>query len=204
MTALATLFSGSAIILVAILSLAVRWTIKGYVRLLVLALGILFLPLGYASMADLLGLPKPVSLEWSKNGAGKARVMSYYFVEGKRIDLWLLVEGDAEPTYYSLPWSVENAQQLQNAFSLARENHTGVEMDWQAFKKGGPLRQIEEALRGLGEKLARKKGDRSGPPAAHSEETRPGPRFYPLPQPKQPDKQVPVPGFEYHRPDAGN
>ncbi|MDO8407895.1 MAG: hypothetical protein Q7S95_01515 [bacterium] len=200
MTTLTVLFGGVALVLVAILSLSIRWTTKGYVRLLILVLGVLFLPLGYGSMAGLLGLPKPISLEWFKNDAKKARVMGYYFVEGKSIDLWLLVEGDMEPTYYSLPWSMKDAQQLQDAFSKAREQHTGVAMDWQAFKKDGLLKQIEKAVRNAGKKLAPGKEGVLGPPTAPSQETRSGPKFYALPQHKIPDKQVPAPGLEYHRP----
>ena len=197
MTALMAFFVAGASFFIAVMFLAIRWTTKGYARVLIVALALPVLALGYGSMAGLLGLPKPVSLEWFKSEAKKARVLGYFLVDGKTIDLWIVVEGDMEPTYYSLPWSTKDAQQLQDAAAKARREHTGVEVDWQALKKGEGLAQrLKDALLG--------KGKPGGLPYAHSEETRPGPKFYALPQPKMPDKQVPAPGFEYHRPGASH
>ena len=193
MTILMTFFLAGAALFLITIFLAIRWTTKGYARVLIVALALPVIALGYMTEASLLGLPKPITLEWFKSEAKKARILGYFLVEGKAIDLWLLVEGDAEPTYYALPWSIPDAQQLQDAAAKARRQRTGVEVDWQALKGGkGLVQKLKDALRG--------KGKPGGLPYAHSEETRPGPKFYALPQPKMPDKQVPAPGLEYHRP----
>ena len=101
--------------------------------LLALALGSLlhlglFLPLGFAGWVDLLSRPKPVAFEWWLSRADEATVLAGSFREGAGIYIWLQLEESAEPRAYRLPWSREQAQQLQEALRQAEENGTAVRM----------------------------------------------------------------------------
>jgi len=93
-----------------------------------LAVGIFFVLIGlvYGGSVELLGRPKPLRLEW--RDAAKAQVVSAVPVENEAIYLWLAMPGSLEPRAYVLPWSIEAAQQLQDAMGKAEANSTGVEM----------------------------------------------------------------------------
>ena len=82
----------------------------------------------YASYADLLSKPKPVSLEWAQRHATEATVLAASLRENEAIFLWLEFEGVSGPRAYMLPWSQETAEQLQSAMREAEENGTGVQM----------------------------------------------------------------------------
>ena len=49
-------------------------------------------------------------------------------VENEAIYVWLIMPGSSEPSAYVLPWSVEAAQQLQDAMSQAEADGTAVRM----------------------------------------------------------------------------
>jgi len=80
----------------------------------------------YGGSIELLGRPKPLRLEW--RGAAEAKVLSAVPVENEAIYLWLDMPGAPEPRAYVLPWSLQQAQQLQTAMSEAEANGTGVRM----------------------------------------------------------------------------
>jgi hypothetical protein len=82
----------------------------------------------YASYADLLGKPKPVSLEWAARHAPEATVLAASLRENEAIFVWLEFEGASDPRAYALPWSQQAADQLQQAMREAEENGTGVQM----------------------------------------------------------------------------
>lgn len=88
----------------------------------------LFLPLGFAGWVDLLSRPKPVAFEWWLSRADEATVLAGSFREGAGIYIWLQLEQSEEPRAYRLPWSREQAQQLQEALRQAEENGTAVRM----------------------------------------------------------------------------
>jgi hypothetical protein len=98
------------------------------VKISALLTTLLFLPLGYAAMVQLLSKPKPVHLEWWQAHADEAAVLGSSMREGQGIYLWLQMVDLAEPRSYVLPWSQELAQQLQEALREAEENGTGVQM----------------------------------------------------------------------------
>jgi hypothetical protein len=83
----------------------------------------------YASYAELLSKPKPVSLEWAQRNASQATVLAATYEENKAIFLWLAIEGVDGPRAYVLPWSQNSAEQLQKAMREAEANGTGVQMD---------------------------------------------------------------------------
>jgi hypothetical protein len=80
----------------------------------------------YGGAAELLGRPKPLRLEW--RDAEKAQVVSAVPVENVAIYMWLTMPGSQEPRAYTLPWSPEAAQQLQDAMTKAETDGTAVEM----------------------------------------------------------------------------
>jgi len=118
----------TAVILIILYALAIRWTSRGFVRVWYLLLALPAFGLAIGSPTQLMGLAKPVSLEWLKNKAMQADVLAYYFEDGKAIDLLLLVEGDKTPTFYSIPWKEKTAQNLQDAWNQGKKNGTGIVM----------------------------------------------------------------------------
>jgi hypothetical protein len=129
MTAVTQLFV-AATLLAAVLTLISIWAprrlpIKGTA----LATSMLFLPLGYASLVDLLSKPKPVELEWwLREAAEDAEVLASRLVEGEGIYLWLQLPDVAEPRAYVLPWDRASAEQLQEAKREADQEGGGVQM----------------------------------------------------------------------------
>ena len=80
----------------------------------------------YGGSAELLGRPKPLSLEW--RDVQKAQVLGSSMREDDGIYLWLQLDDGSQPRAYQLPWSMEAAQQLQTATQEGETNGTGVEM----------------------------------------------------------------------------
>jgi uncharacterized SAM-binding protein YcdF (DUF218 family) len=74
---------------------------------------VLLIALVYGGSIELLGRPKPVRLEW--RDMEKAQVLGASMREDQAIYLWLQFDGAPEPKVYTLPWSLETAQNLQNA-----------------------------------------------------------------------------------------
>jgi hypothetical protein len=113
MTGVTQLFVVGAV-LAAALSLISIWAPRRLpVKGTALAASALFLPLGYASLVDLLSKPKPVDLEWWLREAEEAEVLASRLVEGEGIYLWLQLPDVAEPRAYVLPWDRASAEQLQ-------------------------------------------------------------------------------------------
>jgi hypothetical protein len=63
----------------------------------------LFIPLGFASLADLLSRPKLVALEWLQKSAREATVLGSTMEDGKNIFVWLQMPGGSGPQAYALP-----------------------------------------------------------------------------------------------------
>ncbi len=89
---------------------------------------LLFFPLSYLALADLLSKPKPVTLEWWLDRTEEATVLGSTMEEGKGIYLWLQLAGLEEPRSYVLPWNRKLAEQLQKALREAEEQHSQVRM----------------------------------------------------------------------------
>ncbi len=63
---------------------------------------------------DLLGKPKPVSLEFLRSSP-EAVVLRSVMMEGEAIYFYLLLPNERKPFSLSIPWSVELAKQLMEA-----------------------------------------------------------------------------------------
>jgi hypothetical protein len=113
--------------LAALLSLISIWAprrlaIKGAA----LTTAVLFLPVSYAALVDLLSKPKPVDLEWWQSDAAEAEGLASRLVEDEAIYLWLQLPEVAEPRAYVLPWNRASAEQLQQA--MREQQGNGVQM----------------------------------------------------------------------------
>jgi hypothetical protein len=131
-----------------------------------LATAVLFLPLAYASLVELLSKPKPVDLEWVLSGTTEAEVVASRLVENQGIYVWLQLPDVFEPRAYVLPWDRTSAEQLQQAMREAEQNGSGVQMRL---------------------------------PFEPSLENR-EPKFYALPQPALPPKDLVQPPPEFYQP----
>lgn len=99
---------------------------KLWVKLTALAVTIALVPLGYASITELLSRPKPVALEWLNRSAKEAKLVGASFDEGQAIYIWIVMPETREPRAYTLPWSIKTAQQLQEAQRDAKKQRNGV------------------------------------------------------------------------------
>jgi hypothetical protein len=128
MTAVTELFVVGAVLAAALCLISIwaprRLPIKGTA----LVTSVLFLPLGYASLVDLLSKPKPVDMEWWLSSAAEAEVLASRLVEGEGIYLWLQLPEAAEPRAYVLPWNRNSAEELQQATREAEREGAGVRM----------------------------------------------------------------------------
>ncbi len=101
---------------------------KLWIKLAALLTVAVFLPTAYAALAELLGRPKPVDLEWAGRGLAEAAVLGAEIREGEAIYLWLGLEGVAEPRSYALPWSDRLARQLHEARREAEAEGSDLRM----------------------------------------------------------------------------
>ncbi|MFQ6018030.1 MAG: hypothetical protein ACE5KF_07520 [Kiloniellaceae bacterium] len=87
-----------------------------------------FLPVAYASLAEMLSRPKPVGIEWAQRNITEATVLGSRMEEGEAIYLWLGIEGIDEPRAYVLPWDQQMARELHGAQRSAEQTGTRVQM----------------------------------------------------------------------------
>jgi hypothetical protein len=128
MTGVTQLFILGAV-LAALLSLISIWAPRRLaIKATALTTAVLFLPLSYAALVDLLSKPKPVDLEWMQGDAAEAEVLASRLVENEAIYLWLQLPDVAEPRAYVLPWDRASAEQLQQAMREAEQQGNGVQM----------------------------------------------------------------------------
>ncbi len=118
-----------ASVLAALLASIAIWAPRSlWIKAGSLACAVLFMPVAYAGLSDLLSRPKPVALEWWLNEAAEATVLGSQMQEGQGLYLWLQLAGEPEPRAYRLPWDQQMAQQLQQALDQAERNGTEARM----------------------------------------------------------------------------
>lgn len=118
-------FAAAALVAGALASIAIWAPRPARVRMLALLTTVLFLPLVYLQIVEVLSKPKPVGFEWYERGADGAEVLSVSFDEGRAIYLWLRLDGSSEPRAYVMPWNVRLAEKLEHAVDEAlRRNST--------------------------------------------------------------------------------
>ncbi len=97
-----------------------------WLRISALASAAALMTVGYAGFSDLLGRPKPTSLEWAQRNIEEATVLASNLQEDKAIYLWLQLDGADGPMAYLLPWSKQAARQLRKAEREAKARGTRV------------------------------------------------------------------------------
>ena len=122
------LFAAVVLIVSVLASVAIRASRSMWVKVAALCLTATLLPIAYASLVDLLGRPKPVTLEWAAARESEATVIGASWQEDEAIYLWLRFDGSLEPRAYVLPWSRTEAQQLQGALRQANADGSSVRM----------------------------------------------------------------------------
>ena len=120
-------FAGAIGIAAALASLAIWAPRPTRVRVAALAITMLFLPVAYVQLIEMLSKPKPMSFEWYQRNTTEAELLSISLDEGKAIYLWLRLVGSIEPRYYKVPWNLKLAEKLEDAVDDAvRKNSTIV------------------------------------------------------------------------------
>lgn len=104
------------VLLAAVLASIAAWAPRrAWVRFSALGVTLLIVPLGFLQVTELLSRPKPAKYEWLRRNVDKVTVLSVSFDEGRAIYLWLRLDGDVRPRYYSLPWHNKLAEQIEEA-----------------------------------------------------------------------------------------
>jgi hypothetical protein len=128
MTSLSQLFAVT-IALAGLLAAISLWAPRRLaIKVTALVTMMLFLPLAYASLLDLLSRPKPIDLEWWQSNAAEATVLGSQLQEERSIHLWLQLPNVVEPRAYVLPWNRDTAERLQQAQREAQQQGGGVRM----------------------------------------------------------------------------
>ena len=99
-----------------------------WLKVVALVTAALLMPTAYAGLVQLLGRPKPVTMEWAAGTVPEATVLGVRLHEGEAIYLWLEFDAAAEPRAYVLPWRLKTAEQLQDAMRSAEANGATVRM----------------------------------------------------------------------------
>ncbi len=122
------LYAAAVVLAVALAGIAVWAPRAARIKVAALALAALIMPTAYASLTDLLGKPKPVTMEWAKRAVPEATVLGASMREDEAIYLWLQLDNVRAPRAYVLPWDMEAAKGLQQALRRAESDGTSVRM----------------------------------------------------------------------------
>ncbi len=122
------LYATAVLLAVALAGIAVWSPRAARIKVAALALAALIMPTAYASLMDLLGKPKPVTMEWAKRAVPEATVLGASMHEDRAIYLWLQLDDAEAPRAYVLPWDMAAAKGLQKAMRRAEADGTSVRM----------------------------------------------------------------------------
>ena len=67
-------------------------------------LAVTLIPASYVALTEILGRPKPVAHEWWSDHVRDAVLLGTSVDEGRAIYLWVQLDGETRPRYYTLPW----------------------------------------------------------------------------------------------------
>jgi hypothetical protein len=107
-------------------SLAIWAPRRPLVRFAALAAVVLFIPIGYLPLNELLARPKPIAFEWFRRNVEQAQLLGVSLDEGRAIYLWLRVDKDIEPRYYVMPWRQDTAEKLEELIDNALRRHATI------------------------------------------------------------------------------
>ena len=119
MDILFSFFAAAMGIAAALASIAMRAPRPARVRILAVTMTLLFIPVAYVELAELLSKPKLKSFEWYYRNTDKAILLGTTLDEGKAIYLWLRLDGSLELRNYKIPWNLRLAEKLEEAYEDA-------------------------------------------------------------------------------------
>lgn len=120
-------FFVTMIAVAAILATVAIWAPRRpWVRIGALIVTVLFIPIGYLQLTEMLARPKPIAFEWFRRNVEQAQLLGASLDEGRAIYLWLRVDKDIEPRYYVLPWKQEVAEKLEDLIDNALRNNATI------------------------------------------------------------------------------
>ena len=126
MTILFYVFAGATGIAAALASIAIWAPRPTRVRVIALLIAVLFIPMVYVQLIEMLSKPKPMSFEWYEQNAEEADLLSVSLHEGESIYLWLRLADSFEPRYYVVPWNLQLAERLEDAVDEAVRRNSRV------------------------------------------------------------------------------
>ncbi len=129
MSVLYYLFAGAVAIAGALATIAIWAPRPTRIRVLALAITVMFIPVAYVLFAEVLSKPKPMSFEWYERATKKAVLLGVSLHENQSIYVWLRPFGSVEPRFYVIPWNVKLAEKLQKATSAATRGNSTVVLE---------------------------------------------------------------------------
>jgi len=121
------LFFVATIAVAAMLATVAIWAPRRpVIRFAALAVTVLFIPIGYLQLTEMLARPKPIAFEWFRRHVEQAQLLGASLDEGRAIYLWLRIDQDVEPRYYVMPWRQETAEKLEDMIDNALRNNSTI------------------------------------------------------------------------------
>ena len=99
-----------------------------WVRIGAVVIAALFMPAAYVGVIELLSRPKPVTLEWLRQGTSEATVLGTRIDENTAIHVWLELPGEDEPRAYVLPWNRSLAERIVEATEESKRTRGRVRL----------------------------------------------------------------------------
>ena len=131
------IFAASLAVAAALAALAIWAPRPARIRVLAVAVTALFVPVSYASFAEMLSKPKPMSFEWYERATRKAVLLGVSLHENEAIYVWLRPKGSPAPRYYVIPWNLRLAEKLQKASGEAARGNSTVVLE-NPFQRRSP------------------------------------------------------------------
>ena len=91
-------------------------------------LAVAVIPASYVALTEILGRPKPVAHEWWSDRVTDAVLLGTSVDEGRAIYLWVQLEGETRPRYYTLPWRRTVAERIQEVTDEAIRTRGRIEI----------------------------------------------------------------------------
>lgn len=128
-------FAGMVAVAASLAAIAIWAPRPTQVRMVALAVAVVFIPLAYVQAVEMLSRPKPTSFEWFERENDRAQVLGVSFVEGEKIYLWLRIAGSAEPRSYVIPWNLALAEKLEDAVDDAVRKNSTIVLDKPFYRR---------------------------------------------------------------------
>lgn len=127
--------------LIAILAwAAIRAKGRAWRKAMALCALALLVPLLYIDVSELMGRPKPTSMEWFRDMREEVVVVGADIREGVAIYIWVRRKDEIEPRAYVLEWDQDTAVQLKETADLAEQMATDVMAKLPAEEEGADQR----------------------------------------------------------------